>query len=194
MSQDSMKDFFYKFLPDLPPVPDSVITTVDFDLKPTHMELGVYNQRTLTNWHGRSYVAVANIRIRNPAFSDWFEKNITVDINDAGVNYAVYNHDTGQGLELSCGAHTDSSRDFALLYVIKSGGANVTTDFWREKDQPLHRSRRTHVEDTSQIDLVESIHIPEKTWILLEGRILHSVEHLTETRIAFQVGFDYCPW
>jgi hypothetical protein len=189
-----VNNFIYKFLPDLPAVPDEIVATVDLELKPTRMELGYYHERTLTNWYGRNFTAVTNVRIKNPAFSDWVEKNITVDMNDAGVNYAVYNRDTGQGLELSTGAHTDGSRDFALLYIIKSGGDAVTTDFWQEKGQPLRRPRRTQGEDPSLLELVESVHIPERTWIMLEGRILHSVEHLTETRIGFQVSFDHCPW
>lgn len=182
----------YKFLPQLPPIPDDIFNSVDLDRKPTEMEIGYYRTRNLKNWYGKDMNSLVNIRTKHDAFESWVKTNIIENIIDAGVNYVVYTREDGtQG---STGAHTDGIRNYTVIYNIKTGGANACTCYWQERGEDLVRPPKTQGEDLSKLIYWDSIFIPERTWCLLDTRVLHSVEHLTSTRISFQISLNEHPW
>jgi hypothetical protein len=183
---------FYKLLPQLPHVPDEIFHSVDLERKPTDMEIGYYRTRKLKNWYGREIDSLVNIRTKHNAFEKWVHENIVKDTIDAGVNYVVY--DREDGLQGSTGAHTDGIRNFTVIYNIKTGGPNATTCYWQEHDQDLLRPPKTQGEDLSKLMYWDGIFIPERTWCLLDTRVLHSVEHLTSTRISFQISLNEHSW
>ena len=187
--------FFYKFL-DLPPVPDHIMISIDFNRVPTGGDkdkLGAYKPRKLINWYGRSFDAMVNNRVDNcPAFNTWVQEHIVKDFKDAGINYVIYNRD--DGLESSTGGHTDCTRNYTLIYNIRTGGDKAMTCWWQEKEKPVYRERCLNAEDMDKLDLLEQVFIPEKTWTMIDTRILHSVEHLSSSRISFQVSLDENPW
>jgi len=108
---------------------------------------------------------------------DWYAKDIRVSF-------------TLPGLE-RCGPHIDGTRDYTLIYVIQSGGPDHETVFWREKGtNELVRPLRYTVDDYNQVERIDGIKIPEKTWILLNSRVLHSVENIKQGRVSLQIAFD----
>jgi hypothetical protein len=126
-----------------------------------------------------------NARIPFPEFENWVKENITFHILDAGINYVTY--DDPDNLPISTGAHTDGTREFVLLWNIEAGGDAELT-FWKEKDQPLYRAPKTPGTDLSKLEFLNKTKLPENKWLLLDARILHSVENLVSTRIGLHIS------
>lgn len=182
----------YKILPHLPQVPEEIIQQIDLDHRPKINDLGYYHERQLRNWYGRDFAAMINVRTAHDEFASWARANIISDFIDAGVNYVLYNRE--DGLPSSTGAHTDGTRNFTVIYNLRTGGPNAMTCFWQERNQDLYRPRKTQGEDLTELVYVDSIFIPEKTWTIIDTRILHSVEHLYSSRISLQISLDEHPW
>jgi hypothetical protein len=116
---------------------------------------------------------------------DWVKQHIHSDIIDCGITVSYFND------RPSMGAHTDSTRSFTLIYLLATGGESVETVFWQEKEKPLIRPLGTLPHDYRDLERIDGIVIPEKTWVLLDARVLHGIENLTGKRIAFQVSLDH---
>lgn len=84
--------------------------------------------------------------------------------------------------------HTDTTREFTLIYLTELGGDGVRTVFYREQDQEIHRPRHYHPDYHSLVTLEEYTLKPE-TWYLLDSRVIHSVEGIRSVRKSIQVGF-----
>lgn len=85
--------------------------------------------------------------------------------------------------------HTDTTRDFTLIYLTELGGGSVRTVFYQELDQDLLRPRHTHPNYDDLIVLKE-YELELGKWYLLDSRIVHSVEGIEGVRKSIQVGFD----
>ena len=139
--------------------------------------------RQLANGDSKNTVRIPRFDVPL-AFRRWIIDNISPDIDEASISISDIGND---GV---LGPHTDRRRDYVLIYVIKSGGNNALTRFWREEDQPLYRDRITLVDDYSKLELIDSVNLKEGQWVVLDSRILHSVEHIESRRITFQISFD----
>lgn len=115
----------------------------------------------------------------------WVKENIHDDIIDCGVTISDFKD------RPTMGAHTDKTRNFTLIYLLDTGGPNAETTFWQEVDQPLIREPGTVPPDFNRLTRLDSVVIPERHWILLDARVLHSIEGIVGTRTAFQVSLDY---
>ena len=155
------------------------------------MEVGYYQERFLTNWHGRSFAAATNLRIRHEEFEIWLKENIISEYVHAGLNYC---NAPPASYATSCGAHTDATRLYTLLFNVQSGGPDVSTNFWQEQGYPVMREPKCSGLDTDKLHLLDSIVIPPNTWCILYTMVLHSVDDLVAPRITFQVGLNDHPW
>lgn len=88
------------------------------------------------------------------------------------------------------GPHTDRARDFVLLYVLVPGGENVLTTFWQEHNQSVLRPHATLVDDYQQLSMISEVDLGVRRWVVLDSRILHSVQNLQGSRINIQIAFD----
>jgi hypothetical protein len=95
------------------------------------------------------------------------------------------------GDEDTCGPHTDT-RIWHLFYLIESGG-NPTTEFWVEKDKPILRGSLITTNTYDNLMLIERTVFPEKKWIIMNSRMLHSVENLKGMRTSIQVSMHRLP-
>ena len=194
-----------KFVDRWPHPPQSVIDAVDVN-RPSRLGIrdsgrvagekehhhGYFVQRKLTNWNGADYIAAANYRTRNEVFEAWVKENISTDFVDAGVNYTVINEVPAGHTEVSTGAHTDIVKDFTAIYLLSNGRNDEKgppTVFWQEQGHDVYRPPQTQAQDGSKLTELYRVHIPLRTWVILEARVLHSVEHLLDTRLAFQISF-----
>jgi len=177
----------FQILKNIPAPPQNLIDQVDRSMTPLKSELGYHTERFLKNWHGRDFKAGVNARVPNMEFETWVKENITKHILDAGINYVVYNDK--DNLPISTGAHTDGTREFVMLWNIEHGGDNAELTFWKERDKPLYRAPKTPGTDFSKLEFITKTRLPENNWLLLDTRILHSVENLTSTRISLQISF-----
>lgn len=85
--------------------------------------------------------------------------------------------------------HTDTTRDFTLIYLTDLGGKGVKTVFYQEQNQDLYRPRHTHP-NYDDLVVLKEYELELNTWYLLDSRIVHSVEGIESTRKSIQVGFD----
>jgi len=167
--------------------PQTLLDKIDRSLRPKKAELGYQTKRICHNWYGRSFNAGVNARIPFIDFENWVKENITFHILDAGINYVTY--DDPDNLPISTGAHTDGTREFVLLWNVEAGGDDAELTFWKEKDRPLYRAPKTPGTDFSKLEFLNKTKLPENKWLLVDARILHSVENLTSTRISLQISF-----
>lgn len=189
----------YKFL-DLPPVPQHIIDSVDLTRLPAlptpdnPMPDLIYNPRYLKNWDGYDYQSAINIRVRHAEYESWARENVCRSLGDPTLMWTMI-MDRPAGIKgISSGAHTDTSRDFTMIYLIDLGGDNVKTVFYKEKKQSLLRPPKTYGEVQQDLEILDSVELPLHTWFILDSRVLHSAEGLTRNRVAFQVGFVEHPF
>lgn len=177
----------------LPPIPQQFVdlalaadpTLLGEKTKSTHYKKGKdpYAIRDLT----RNGESVANIRVPryyvNEEFEQWVKENIVKDFTEASISISS----TYAG---SLGAHSDRKRDYGLLYVVRQGGPDVRTVFYQQKGHSVIRNRYVSIDDYDQLDIIDVADLGVNRWVLLDARILHSVENVVDQRISFQISID----
>jgi len=169
----------------LPRVPLDIINQIDLNYRPTASESFAYIQRYVTNWKNSDAQAAINQRIENPEFANWAKPNISDKFIFSGTNYVLIDQPTPR----TTGAHTDATRDYALMYTVQSGGDQAELCYWKQKNEKLIRPRKTYVSDFNDLDLIHRIKLPLYEWMLVRTDVLHSVENLCSTRIQLQLSF-----
>lgn len=99
-------------------------------------------------------------------------------------------------------AHTDLRRLFALNYMISTGGEQVTTSFYRDRNKDICRggtgfeNKKIPEMDTvdgavnyDNLDCVASFVAKPGAWYLLRVNALHEVDHLTDTRSSITIPY-----
>lgn len=88
--------------------------------------------------------------------------------------------------------HTDGGpRRYIINYLIKTGGDNVATQFFIEHGKDLIRDGvPLHVNNSDQLDLVESVIAPEKSWMIMFGKVIHAVAGLESPRIQLSIALS----
>jgi len=187
--------FIYKILENLPPVPIKIDQVVKH-LQDTKLDQTADNytskyhdikaRELLVN--GKTFETAKSVRFELGAlWENWVKTHIHSEYLETGVNFTT----KGQ----YHGAHLDSGRNYILIYLIESGGNKVDTVFYQENGYPIERPRTKeydpcHVHDYSNLTEIYRVEVPLRKWILLNTRILHGVEGIESTRIAYQIGFD----
>lgn len=187
---------FYKLLPDLPKPPKELIEKIDMVYRPDinlfepeKQDYLAIDQRN--DWQDQSYQWIKpmasnkNIRYRfNEEYTQWIKDNIidTFEENNSGVMFFDYP-------QLP---HTDTTRNFVLLYNVETGGPDARLCFYQEQGHPVVRERGLAV-DTNQLIRLESIVGPSDCWYILNTQVIHGIEGITSRRTNFQVSFNHCP-
>ena len=199
--------FTYIILDNLPAVPDKFESIVDQllvseDVSPTQkvtqndsriisspgMPPGYQSRELIIN--KEKIMSTQSMRFNmGEEWTQWAIKNIHQEAAEIPPGVAFT---TGSKYH---GAHCDGARNYILFYILNPGGKSVDTVFYREKGHPIFRPRTKLIDtywvnDYDQLEEIERVSFPERTWILLNGRILHGVEGIETTRIAYQVGFN----
>lgn len=118
----------------------------------------------------------------NEQLNQWFLDNI--------VHEYVF---VGSGVSIVDGGpyhrvHTDITRVYTLNYLFETGGTDVITSFYQEKDQSVIREPGLYIDDTTDLELIESFKLETGRWHVLNTRILHGVTGLVGPRIGIQIG------
>lgn len=118
---------------------------------------------------------------------EWAKQNLSRYVQDIRFSFTVPGRDR-------LGPHSDRSRSYTMIYLLKTGGKDHETPFYRLKNDPeLIRPLGDHVNDYDLIERIGSVQIPMHTWTLLNARILHSIENISESRAAIQASFSDFP-
>ena len=118
----------------------------------------------------------------DPVCLDWIRQNIVSDFTDK--NSGVMFFDQPQL------PHTDSTRDFVLLYNVETGGEETELCFWQENGFPLFRDRMTTAARGENLKKILTLNGPSDKWYLMNTLVLHSVQNMTGLRINLQISFD----
>jgi len=117
---------------------------------------------------------------------DWCHSTIGSEIIDA--RYSC----TKPGLSIS-GPHCDQTRNFTLIYLLKTGGSKHRTVFFQEKNCDVLRVNGLRVNDYSKLDEIASIQLPLNAWTILNARVLHGIENISHGRISLQLNCTQIP-
>ena len=180
---------YYRML-DLPPVPMSMqIRAFDQAVTPTTACLNPIHEAHKDRWFiGRDgEPAQSSGYLRHDLgddFYSWVRDNICPTFIDGGVAF------TERPRRAMLGAHTDRTRKYSLLYVLQTGGARVTTRWYREPDQDIWREGIVHIHDHSQLELLDELEIPVRTWVCINAQCIHAVEGIQTQRIGINISLD----
>lgn len=178
--------FTYRFLDNLPQVPERFLT--DFDqYKNNDMAWDVTGWTTV--WKGQE-VGIADYNRHHAAgeFYEWLKTNIVEDPIDFGITFHNHLNKNPQHHY----PHIDATRSYTLMYLVDQGGDNVITRWYKEKDGPLVRPERSLHSQISNIydklEEIDSVYIPLRRWCLLHSKIIHGAFNLTRARKSIQIS------
>jgi hypothetical protein len=114
---------------------------------------------------------------------NWIRTNIG-DYSQAG-SQVIYQ---GQ----SFAPHTDGGpRRYILNYLIDAGGADVATQWFQEQNRELVREGPAlQYPEGEKLELVKSVVIPDATWTVLFGKVIHSVVNVATQRLQLSISFS----
>lgn len=120
-------------------------------------------------------------------FETWVRNHVQEETKGCGINV----FEDGKLVA----PHVDANRNFALQYILETGGDRVETAWYRQKGRDILRPDIRHVFDLNKIVLdydqleeLDRICFPAKTWVCLNTNILHAVENLQGRRLALQIS------
>ena len=187
-------------MPDLPAVPkylikQALLVAEDGRQNPHRYQTMNFNQtvyktKIFINEQGQESLArnVPRFRI-GEEWEKWVQDNIAAEFKDTGVGVSMLADpkipDSG-----AMKTHTDTSRNFGLIYLIHQTNKDQWTRWYQEPGQPVHRPNGIHAEDMTKVIELDSIQIPMHTWIYIDARILHRAENMQGDRVSLMVSFD----
>jgi hypothetical protein len=191
--------FVYCVLPDLPEVPDFFIQgAYEEDRKNKIRGFGhldsiidssyinrpvVRDGETYTSRFQHKYDFGEDL---GKKFHKWCRASLHPECYHCGV---VYN----QGTDPFHGPHSDMGRKYALYYLLEPGGENATTSWWQRPGFPADLDEDTYGKMTGNYDelnLIDQLKIPARTWLLFNARIMHSVENVVQERMSLQCSLS----
>jgi hypothetical protein len=195
-------NFTYVYL-DLPPLPESIINQA-YEACRKKEKTSFYNPNLFSSngfdeWRDRVVKYKDGSYIKNTRsyrywiseeFEKWIVDNVQEETQGSGVN--IFEGGT------LVAPHADNSRNYSIHYLLDSGG-NAETVWYKEKNKNLIRSDlkhyygKDHYIDYDNLEEIDRVCIPERTWVCLNGTILHAVENLKSPRIAIQISRDETP-
>lgn len=170
----------YAFYPDLPPLPDIPLNPSS---ETFHQYLTISCDR-----HGMPVPnTVCTRHSINSEIATWAKQNISQEFHAVGLNC--------QGT-LNGGVaipHTDRTRNWTLTWITDTGGVDVSTKFWQEQGFEIERGPGYYPKNYESLIELETHVFKPNRWILLNTKVIHSVEDLQSVRKSIQIGFwDDC--
>lgn len=115
---------------------------------------------------------------------DWVRNNVISSFNDIRITSTLPGHER-------CGAHTDRTRNYTLMYLIETGGDHHETVFYKELGvDELIRPNAYRIDNYQQLEIISKIKLKTNVWYLLSARVLHSIENITNGRTSIQISLN----
>ena len=133
------------------------------------------------------------IDLRYHAYVETLVPELTGAIRDIGLQHIFNEIKWAQGTLMQ--PHTDGvdRGRHCLQFLMETGGENVTTAWWQEKNFPLVRTPRNlsdRVISKDDLTKVTEVIFTKNTWTIFRTDIIHDVKIIQTSRIAFTVGFS----
>ena len=129
--------------------------------------------------------------IRNSKLSEWLRLNIPGTKNVNRFCYQHAYHKTG-GYHL---VHSDIARDYALNYMIETGGDNAWTSWWREKEKPEIRDAKcgggynaSTISTYKDLELLDTVKLEKGKWYVMATCVLHDVGKIIGLRKSITIN------
>ena len=146
-----------------------------------------YTDRTLWHRDGAGTAAFNNTVACEQWMTDWARQNISPSALDMRFTHTTPGRDR-------LGPHCDMTRSYVLVWLIQGGGRQHRTVFYRQISTGiLQGGANYHVDDYTDLEEMGSLQVPLGRWTLLNATILHSVEHITQGRVALHVSLESLP-
>jgi hypothetical protein len=92
--------------------------------------------------------------------------------------------------------HSDIGREFALNYIIDTGGDAVTS-WYRENSKPITRTKiqggqqsDSGFVDYNNLEILESAVLEKNKWYLISTNVLHDVDNIVGSRKSISIGIQ----
>ena len=133
------------------------------------------------------------VDLRYHAYVETLVPELTGVIRDIGLQHIFNEIKWPQGTLMQ--PHTDGMARgrHCLQFLIETGGENVTTAWWQEKNFPLVRTPRNlsdRVISKDDLTKVTEVTLAKNAWTIFRTDIIHDVKIIQTSRIAFTVGFS----
>jgi hypothetical protein len=176
---------YYTF-PDLPAVPDHFVQeSLEYNDRPVETlnpNVQVGHGRNLYR-DGQPYglSTTSHMKPISNEFEAWIKTNITANYLKVGVSSTV------AGFERH-GPHVDRTREYSLIYQLRSGGADSKTCFWHPLiDLPPDTYYFNNYDD---FELELEVQTNTHQWYLIDTKMVHSVENILEGRTSIQISLS----
>ncbi len=193
---------YFKFLNQLPAIPLELLNQIVYvDSNNIDKSTTVANKQQLTQHKvivsdgstqdGALYYRTPVTGPINPILNEWLYKNIN-ELNNSSITTGVQYCTSVTGFASAFLPHTDGGArgKYTMLYLIKSGNPNgpVTTHWWQQPGEDLVRPPHTVFLDSTTLVEMARAEIQTNTWAMIKTDIIHSVQNITDSRIAISVG------
>ena len=180
---------------DLPSPPVWLLNQIDHCVKYRDLELTATNKISLSNGYSDRMVIKDSI-----AYPSRFQKRYVLGsdaeqwISQLTSNQASWpTVSINEGSSRYHGPHVDAGRNYALTYMIDTGGKNVLTSWWVKLGNPAviddnKKDSRFTCDYDDQLFLLHQIKMQPGRWYLYNTKIIHSVENCEEIRVSLQMN------
>jgi hypothetical protein len=172
--------FLFKYLDLLPPIPVEFL----LDPIPDFSESNIGYSDDGSGW--------SNTYTRwgiNQDLTQWLQAHISSDVKMSGVQIMSWDESVLPG-ERKVNPHCDY-RKWALNYVYETGGENVATSFYCEKDQRILRDPGCRIINPSSLTALKTVVIEPNRWHIINTNVLHGVSNVETTRKAVTIGLNH---
>jgi hypothetical protein len=169
----------WAILKDWPKIPDNLL----LDISNYNNDELQYEGKGLRVGHYKDIKYKNSLYKRWPLLSPlstWIEENIPCNFNQVGIQKIEPVIEKTKLL-----AHCDKEpRRWTILYILDLGGEGIFTNFYQEEDKPILREYGDVANDYNSLVNIGSIKFEKCTWVLLNGLVMHDVDHLKHSRIS----------
>jgi len=88
--------------------------------------------------------------------------------------------------------HTDGGpRRYILNYLVDAGGDSVETQFLLERGHDIFRDGPPmQIPNGDNLELIKTVIAPEKSWMMIYGKVIHAVVGMSTKRIQLSISFS----
>lgn len=191
---------YFKFLNRLPSIPteltDQIVYVDSADTGKLNNHYNTYREHKVIVSDGSTQDGVFYYRTpvdgpTNPTLNEWLYKNID-ELKNSDITTGVQYCTSMTGCASAFLPHTDGTARgrYTMLYLIKNGNPNspVTTHWWQQPGEDLVRPPHTLFPDSTVLVEMARIELPIGVWTMIRTNIIHSVQNVTDSRIAISLG------
>ncbi|CAB4133274.1 hypothetical protein UFOVP257_110 [uncultured Caudovirales phage] len=194
MTNESNQNSSIKFL-SIPSLPTDllydIITVAD------KLELDLDGQKWMTEFHENQIQIVSQVYGRSntilPAFMQQQIEDIYKPFFNQPITGVVGKLTNIHGVGYSQSPpHCDRQRNIAINFIMRAGGDNVLTCYYKNKRKSnlLSESENSKHKD---VELDFKVRLPEKHWHAYDVQNYHSVENITGSRLIFSLLLESNP-